>query len=751
MPIQAQPPQPQQTTPYVPTQLEPLRFEQFDGINTTTTRPGVPDEQAYWLDGFMPIAPRNLRVLPDLGTTLFTRTSSNTVIFFEFYNLSGTPYMVVFQSDGSVIQVNVNTQATTTIMAAGGISNPLITNVGVSQWGQQYLLIVAGQANGYWVWDGAVLYTAGTLAPTVTITNAGQGYQSAPVVIISGGSGTGASVVGQIANGVVTGASFISAGSGYLAGDSVVLTFTGGTVTGSGGSVVALMTTSAGGSGATFGAFLSPSSGVWILSSVSVTAHGNGYSQFTAMGISGGSVFSAPIISPVISGGSIVSVTILYSGGYSTNNPGVVSISDPGNTYVSSVSVVAHGTNYSPTTKLTGTGGSTPVVQASYRPAINSGSIASVVVTSGGSYGGTVAPTITITDTASTATATATLMPFGISGTSVETYQGYVWVVSGPILYNSAPGSISDFATSDGGGNKTSTSSKLRIGYTRLIATNGFLYTIADSSIDYISGVQTAGSPISTTYSWLHADPETGTPYPEGAMTYGRGLLLCNAFGIHVMYGSQAQKISEPMDGVYNTVANFGGAQLSVAEQTLFGRKIAIALIPIVDPVSGVSATKLLCWDGKRWFASPQSKTLTYIKHQEINSQIIAYGTDGTVVQPIFTTPSAEFTKTAQTKLWDAPGGYQFDKGASRFWSMARYNSTVSTSIVVSVDSVNNQNVYGSTTYTIAGPSVASLFVFPAQAVGQQGPLMGMTIRTNCPDMQLISAMLQPEEAEYRG
>jgi hypothetical protein len=331
---------------------------------------------------------------------------------------------------------------------------------------------------------------------------------------------------------------------------------------------------------------------------------------------------------------------------------------------------------------------------ANLSPVINNGTVSSVLVLSGGAYGGSAAPTVSVVDVGAVATATATLMPLGIQGTSVETYQGYVWIVQGPVLYNSAPGTVSNFSTSSGGGNKTSNSSNLRIGYTRLLAVNGFLYTIADSSLDYVSNVQTQGSPIATTYSWQNADTEAGCPYPEGAMTWGRGLFFVNPFGIQVLYGSEVKKASNALDGVFNSAPSFSGAQISVAQHEVFGRKIAMALVPIIDPVTGLLTNKLLCFDGQKWFASQQDKNLLYVKHQEINSLITAYGTDGSSIFPLFSSPSSGFTKTLQTRLWDIPGGYQFLKGNSRFWSIAQIYDPSALFINLSVDNESSSFTY---------------------------------------------------------
>src|ERR1700693_3721111 len=228
------PPAEEQDNPYLPKGPAPLLCEQFAGINTQATRVGVDDKQLYWLDGFFPIAPYNARTMPGVGTPLYTSPGGTTVAFFDFYNLGITPYMVVILSNGAIDQVNTSTLAVTHIATAGTIQSPLRTSVGISQWGSQYLLIVSTQVNGYFLWDGANLFTAGTLGPLITLTNPGSGYQTTPSVTASGGHGSGAIFVATIANGQVTGIILLNPGSGYIGGDTVSLVFSGGNAGGTG-------------------------------------------------------------------------------------------------------------------------------------------------------------------------------------------------------------------------------------------------------------------------------------------------------------------------------------------------------------------------------------------------------------------------------------------------------------------------------------------------------------------------------------
>ncbi len=537
-----------QPTTYTPAgPPDPLMFEDFEGINTATLRPGVDDKQAAWLDGFMPLGPkRNLRTMYGVSTALYTAPGALTVAFFDFGNIGVTPYAIIFQSDGSIVAVNTVTSVANTIAAAGTIQNPSRVNVGFAQYGSKYILIVAKQTNGYFIWDGTTFYSPGGAAP-------------------------------------------------------------------------------------------------------------------------------------------------------------------PG----------------------TGSPGLTPPI--------------------------------------------AEVMPLGISGTAIEIYTGRVWIANGPTITFSAPGSVIGFSSANGGGNFTSSDSFLRVGFTQLKQTNGFLYLIADSSVNYISGVQTSGATPITTFTNQNADPESGSAWPGTVDVFNRNILFANAFGAQVSYGGAVTKISEMLDGVYNTVTNFGNIIPSAAKAIVFGKKIWILLLSIIDPVTGQQVNKLLMWNGKQWWASVQDVNLVYIQFQEINSVLTAWGTDGKAVYQLFARPSVNFTKTAQTKLWDKPGGYQFTKFVNRLWGIVRYYSPLSPTINISIDNETTSNsnpavVVPNTavwltlgglvsTWLTLGGQVSTWLagggtgysVFAPEAVSQSGVFTGFTVTTNAADMAIVSIMMQDTIAGNRG
>lgn len=676
--------------PYLPQGTHPIVFDTFVGINTDASRPGIKDEEMYWCDGFMPLGKNNCRVLPGVGPALYSSPSDAIrIVWYQFGNISETPLAMVLLSDGSLVQVKTNTRESILIAPPGTIVNPSLLSIDMTQWGSKYIVIVARQSNGLFIWDGTTLFMSGSLGPDITILNGGLDYSSPPTVTAVGGSGTGASFSATVEGGVVNTISVTNPGTGYSSLDGVVLAFSGG-----------------------------------------------GNPNHSAIG------------QATVSGGSVTSVTMIDSG-----------------------------SGYTSTTSITFIGGGGSGATAVPNP-VPTSNIVGVSITDGG-QGYASAPAVLFNDAANTvAVATVDLMPFDQSGNAVETYQSRLWLASVARIEFTAPESLTDFNVGDGAGGFTSNDSFLRVGFTKLIQTNGFLYMIADSSINYISGVQTSGNPPTTTFTNQNADPEIGTPYGPTIQVFSRNIVLANAFGVHVSYGGAVTKISEALDGVYNTVPSFGGFVPSSAKAIIYGKRVYMVLLPVVDVVTNQQVNKLFMWNGKTWWSSQQDVPLIYVASQEINSVLTAYGTDGRTIWPLFQQPSIGFTKRIQSKLWDNPGSYLVTKTANRVWGLAYYYSSLSPELRVGVD---NENSSAQSTLTLSpgsivfvnasgqsvvflnalnalvsmigtsGGGATGVVVFPPTAVGQNGVLNGLTITTNAADMALISMILENQVWGYRG
>lgn len=516
-----------------------VTFEGFEGLDTQPSRYGLEAKKCSIFDGFFPAGPSNARIIPDNGPPLGSFTGGTILaVHFVTVNVGTGPlyFALLFLSDGSIWSYNTTTAHSSNIAPAGTVQNPSPLNIGVSQWGSQYALIVTNQTNGYFLWNGATFYTTGMAVPDF------------------------------------------------------------GTV------------------------------------------------------------------------------------------------------------------------------------------------------------------------------------PSGISGTTIETFGGYVWIALYNNLIWSAPGTPTDFTTASGGGSLLSNDDELIWSYFYLKQSNGYLFLFGDSSVSYLAGVTTTGSPPVTTFSLQTVDPEVGTVWPNTVLSMGSNIIFANGWGVHVSFGGRAAKVSAELDGIYNTQTAFFGAFLpSAAKAILFGKRVWCMLFPIIDQITMQGTFKLMIWDEKRWCTTPQSAALTFIAVQEINSLLFAWGTDGTNLFQLFNTPDTKQNKVLQSKFW-APNSYATNKTENRLWALVQLFSGTNQVINVSIDSENGGSskaiAVGNTNVTILNNAnqvvlvINSLaqpvtvtssggggnIVIPTQGIiAQNGALVGFTIITNAQDLAIISMSTMPVDAGYRG
>jgi hypothetical protein len=371
-----------------------------------------------------------------------------------------------------------------------------------------------------------------------------------------------------------------------------------------------------------------------------------------------------------------------------------------------------------------------------------------------------------------------TTVATGIEGSSVETFQGRAWICNGATVYFSAPQDPGDFSTGDGGGAFTSFDAFLRVSYVRAKQSSGFLYLLADSSVNYISQITVAGSPPTTSFSNQNADPEIGTPFPNTVVVWSRTILSANAFGVHQMSGGAMSKVSDIIDGTYDSTGiNFNANVLSACKAIIYGRRVYMLLIPVVNPTTGQTQNKLACWDGKRWWFATQEIALTLVGTFEINSIISAYGTNASAIYPLFQTPSTAIQKVIQSKLFPGEGGPLLQKSANRIWGSVIYNNPAAPLVTLTIDNetggaqqflvlspnpvtwVNtgstdddiiwvNSDIPGDVSWNGQSQGIT---VFPPAAIAQNGTMLGLTFYTNCADLTLLEMVMGLVVTQYRG
>lgn len=731
----------------------------FGGMNLQASGPAIADQEFQWIENFFRLGDGNLRAAWDVGPSLYTAAGS--IVYYSFYTIGETFYCAVFLNDGSAVQIDMVTRVETVI--GTGFYLASTGNLPYArQWGTQYLLICNNNTrNDYWMWDGTLLYTAGTSAPEgVNILSGGLNYQSVPTITAYGGSGTGMTFSAQVSGGSVVQIQITNPGTGYEVGDIVQLAFSGGgsdnsailtahlsaggvggvTVTAGGSGYTSAPTvvfSGGGGAGATGTAVLDSGA----VKSVTITNPGTGYTTAPTVTFSGGAGTGATGVSSLAPQG-VASISVDNGGtGFVTvptlntvggGGAGAVAIAVLSPTSIAAANVTAGGSGYTSAPTVALVGGGTPTTDAvitahlvgdavgyftvddpgagytaAVQLALTGGdgtgaggtvlfaptSIASVVVSATGQFY-TTAPTVQVNAGANnSAYATVSLAPYGVSGSALETYLSRVWIVDpaqdpfstlppGGNFLVSAPGSVTDFATSDGGVAASNTDSFLQRRYVNVRQSSGYLYFLGDGSVSVVSNVATSGSPATTTYNYQNVDPQSGLAWRDALQDFGRSLVLPNATGVYGLYGGAATKLSAKLDQLF-TDAIFpptAGAILPTAcIATIFNIKHYLLLMTVRDPdstdVSPRFRNVMVTWNEKEWTISVQTVNFTQIATQKVGSSYVAWGNDGRTLWPLFQTPSLSLAKQLDTKDYGGDAPFII-KELWASWIMAQDRST---------------------------------------------------------------------------
>jgi hypothetical protein len=503
-------------------------------------------------------------------------------------------------------------------LTEGNISAILVTNGGTGYTTVPSVSITGGAGSG----ATATAALAPSGVASISVLAGGVGYTSAPTVIITGGGGTGAAAVATVSGGVVTGFTVSNTGSGYTSRPTVSL---------SGG----------GGTGAAGTAALSGTS----VASITVTAGGSGFTG---------------------------TPTVTFSGGGGGSGAAAVATVTPGT--VSGVAVLNGGSGFTgtPILEFFGGGGTGATATAN----VTDGVLTSVTVTNGGS-GYTSVPTVEVqTGLNNAAAAVVAVMPTGVSGAAIETFQSRVWLFhpyqagtlpSGGTQIISAPASPVDFASSDGGLLFQNTDRFLRSQYTAGRQANGALYAFGDSSVSVINNVQTAGNPPTTSFNINNTDPQIGTRWRDTLQDFSRTILFANPYGAWGVYGGSVTKVSKKLDTLFSDYALFppdapDALVPSSAVTEMFDQRIYLLLMTISDPLTGEERDVMLGWDETDWSVFSQTPDLEYIGTLVIDSQPQAWGTDGTTLFRLFQQPSTALKKTLQTKFFGSETSFLVER-----------------------------------------------------------------------------------------
>lgn len=281
------------------------------GANLSTARQAVADNDAWWMEGMIPVAPGNLTItngprVTEIGAWRAAISGETGAPTFAYtFNVAGLDYIFVVWSNSGNGYIGDVVGSSVTKFFSGTLTSG---TTAAAQWNNKGLLIV--DPIGYWDWNitGAGALTAlNNSVQSITVTDGGSGYTSTPSAALSGGGGSGAAV--QAYTGLGSIAAITTAGTNYKVGDVISVNLnlttafgkitvttvnatggiTGVSVTAPGAGIGAISTTLTDGSnmfgGAGSGAVFTA---VYVVSQILVVTRGTGYTSAPAVAITGG-------------------------------------------------------------------------------------------------------------------------------------------------------------------------------------------------------------------------------------------------------------------------------------------------------------------------------------------------------------------------------------------------------------------------------------------------------------------------------
>jgi hypothetical protein len=271
-------------------------------------------------------------------------------------------------------------------------------------------------------------------------------------------------------------------------------------------------------------------------------------------------------------------------------------------------------------------------------------------------------------------------------------FQGRVWLANTRELVYSGTTGYSDFDAANAAGSTTLTDSDLVHSITCLRNLNNYLFIFGDNSIKQIGSVTVSNS--ITNFSIVTLSSDIGTTFPMTIQSYNRLVLFANTQGIYALLGASVEKISDPMDGIFQNI-DFTQPPVAFVDDVLNLHTYQL-LVKYNDPLGARSLIQV--FQQKKWCVSSQGNSLIYAVSAPIGTQthsIIPYGTSGSDVTALYTDTSTGRAVTVQTAL--SPDQNPFiNKRAIRI-GVAQFATVSGGTLNISLDSENSSNTVSET------------------------------------------------------
>ncbi|MDE2098054.1 MAG: hypothetical protein KGL39_12445 [Patescibacteria group bacterium] len=439
-----------------------------------------------------------------------------------------------------------------------------------------------------------------------------------------------------------------------------------------------------------------------------ITGGGEGYTSAPTVAINGGTG-SGALATATIENGSVTAITLTNAGaGYIFSDILTASFTggSPTSGGVIGVNILRGGSGYlhEPTITFAAPagGGTTATAKAT----VSLGTITGIAISNAGS-GYKETPAITITPTGgdtpsitgvltpvldTTASANVQIWPFTIMPSTLDVFQGRVWMAAGRELAYTGTAGYDDVDPANAAGSQILQDADVVHAITKLKAANNFLFIVCDQSVKQISTISVSGTTTNFTITTLSSD--MGTIWPQTVKSYDRTVVFLNQVGVFGVFGASIVKISGPMSGIVELIDTSMEPIIDVFD--FYGLHVLLCLVRYNDPDAG-NRSLIMAFYNKRWSVISAGDTITGVVTAHLSGAEKIFSTENGVITQILADSNVDVNVLLRTSLWHN-GEPMVSKRLTRL--LVGQSSTDPNAVTATIDSENGSYQFGFTAGT---------------------------------------------------
>lgn len=436
-----------------------------------------------------------------------------------------------------------------------------------------------------------------------------------------------------------------------------------------------------------------------------VTGGGSGYDTAPAVTIAGGTG-SGATATATLTDRSVSSITLTNGGtGYVFDDILTVSFSGgtPTTGGVLGVTILRGGSGYlhAPTIAFAAPagGGTTATATAT----VSLGTITGINITSAGS-GYAETPVITISPTGgdtpsivailtpvfdTTASALARIWPFTLRPTSLDVFQGRVWLGAGREIDYTGTLGYDDVDEANAAGSTILQDADVIHYITKLKAANNFLFIVCDNSVKQIGQISVSGTTTNFTITTLSSD--MGTIWPRTVRSFDRTLVFLNQVGVFGVFGASLVNMSRPMTGIFERLDTSVAPIVDLFD--FYGQHVLLCMVKYNDPLD-TNRSLIMAFYDKKWSVISVGNGITGIVTAHLAGTEKCFSTQGGAITQILADQNVAVEVLLRTSLWHN-GEPMIGKRLTRF--LIGQSSSEANDVNITLDSENGSFGFGLT------------------------------------------------------